>query len=299
MKRRRAGHTAVLAAVLGLLAAGCGNPSGTDGDLLDDWAALGRPGVPVPVVGSCWSSTATAFKLAPDNGMKLVDCSAEHASETFYVGQFTGTPAQGSAVPAEGDLGGAYTTCDDQAKNFLADDWHNGRLVLRVFPPTDRQWAGEARFYRCDLVEAGNDNGAVVQRTASLKATLDGSRPVGLTCVQVKISGDAIDDFVPIGCATTHNGEYVGTFFSPDARPYPTDAGARRSLLEPGCAALVAKFLGLTEAEYNTNKQISFAWSTASPTSWAYGDRSARCYIVLEGTLSVSRSLKGNGNKPV
>ena len=57
--------------------------------------------------------------------------------------------------------------------------------------------------------------------------------------------------------------------------------------------------LGLNDAAFDANKQISFAWSTATPTRWSYGDRTARCYMLLEGNLSVSRSLRGNGNVPI
>jgi len=291
--------TAGLSMVLVLFAAGCGAPADTDGDLVNGWSMLGKPGVPVPKVGECWTGTASAFKLTPGSDMKPVDCGADHASETFYVGEFTGTMAQKATVPAAADLSDAYTACNGNAKTYLGDDWHNGRLALRIFVPTEAQWNGEARFFRCDLIEVSDDNGTVLQRKSTLKATLEGSRPIGMTCIQVKKTGDSIDDFVPIDCGTLHNGEYVGTFFSPDARPYPTDASARRALLEPGCNAMVASFLGLTEAQYATNKQINFAWSTASPTSWDYGDRTARCYIMLEGTLSVSRSLHANGNVPV
>ena len=296
MKRWQVG----LSMALVLLVVGCGSPSGTDGDLLDDWSPLAAPGVPVPKVGQCWSGTEPADKLAIGSGMAAVDCGADHASETYYVGQFTGTLAQKATVPAGADLSEAYTACDQQAKTFLNGDWHDGRLVLRVFAPTEKQWAGDARYFRCDLIEVSDDSGTVVQRKSSLKAGLDGSRPIALGCVTVKVnSQNFIEDFVPVKCETQHNGEYVVTFYSPDARPYPADTGARRALLQPGCKAMVAAYLGLTEAQYDTNKQITFAWSTASQTRWGYGDRSARCYLMLEGKLSVGRSLHANGNVPV
>ncbi|GGM39325.1 septum formation family protein [Dactylosporangium sucinum] len=296
MKRWQAG----LSLALVLFVAACGRPAGTDGDLVDDWPALGKPGVPVPTVGQCWTGASSAEKLEPGSGMKPVDCAADHASETFHVGTFTGTTAQGSAPPAGAQLAEAYTTCDRQAKSFLDGDWHDGRLVLRVFPPTGAEWRGEARFFRCDLIEVSDDNGTLFTRKSSLKDTLDGSRPIALGCVQVKTDSDGfIDDFVPITCEQQHNGEYAGTFYSPDARPYPSDTGARRALLQPGCKALVAKFLGVTEAQFDTNQQLSFAWSTAQQARWEYGDRSARCYLMLEGKLSVARSLKGNANKPI
>src|SRR5258706_12117800 len=144
--------------LLVLVAAGCGNPPGTDGDLVDDWSALATPGVPVPKVGECWSGTDTADELAAGPGMAVVDCGADHASETYHVGQFSGVMAQRASVPDDADLSDAYTTCDQQAKTFLSGDWHDGRLLMRVFAPTDKQWAGEARFFRCDLVEVSDDN---------------------------------------------------------------------------------------------------------------------------------------------
>ena len=59
------------------------------------------------------------------------------------------------------------------------------------------------------------------------------------------------------------------------------------------------RYLGINDAAFDANKQISFAWSTATPARWNYGDRTARCYLMLEGNLSVSRSLRGNGNVPI
>ncbi|GAA0737984.1 septum formation family protein [Dactylosporangium roseum] len=296
MKRWQAG----LSLALVLMVAGCGNPAGTDGDLVDDWSALGAPAVPVPTVGQCWTGTATAEKLEPGAGMTAVGCDADHASETFHVGEFTGTLAQASAPPTGADLSEAYQTCDEKAKTFLNGDWHDARLVLRVFTPSAKQWTGEARHFRCDLIEVSNDVGTVFQRKSSLKATLDGSRPIALGCVSVKLDSQSyIEDFVPVACETQHNGEYAGTFRSPDDRPYPTDANTRRSLIQPGCKKLIASFLGVSEAAYDQNKQVTFAWSTASPTRWSYGDRTARCYLMLEGKLSVGRSLRANGNNPI
>src|SRR4029453_10548370 len=111
--------TAGLSMVLVLFAAGCGAPGGTDGDLVNGWSMLGKPGVPVPKVGECWTGTANAFKPAPGSDMKAVECGADHASKTFYVGQFTGTMAQKATVPASEDLGKAYTACNGNAKTFL------------------------------------------------------------------------------------------------------------------------------------------------------------------------------------
>ncbi len=292
--------TVGLSMTLVLFVAGCGDPAGTDGDLFNGWAALATPTVPKPAVGECWTSKADADKIAVGPELVEVECSTPHSSETVHVGEFSGNLAQKSTVPSGADLTDAFGACQSAANTFLGGDWHDGKLTLRVLPPSEKQWAGEARYYRCDLVEVSDDTQTVSPRTASLKDTLSGSRPIEIGCVKVETdSGGGIEDFVPTKCDTLHNGEYAGTFYSPDARPYPSDAAARRALLQPGCKTLVARLLGLTEAQFDENKQITFAWSTASPTRWSYGDRTARCYLLLEGTLSVSRSLRGNGNAPI
>lgn len=292
--------TVGLSMTLVLFAAGCGNPAGTDGDLFNGWTALAAPTVPKPAAGECWTSKEDADKIAVGPDLVEVECGTPHASETIHVGEFTGNFAQKSTAPTGADLTDAFGACQSEANTFLGGDWHDGKLTLRVLPPSEKQWAGEARYYRCDLVEVSDDTQTVSPRTTSLKDTLRGSRPIEIGCVKVETaSGGGIEDFVPSKCDTLHNGEYAGTFYSPDARPYPSDAAARRALLQPGCKTMVARLLGLTDAQFDENKQITFAWSTASPTRWSYGDRTARCYLLLEGTLSVSRSLRGNGNAPI
>ncbi|MFF5230594.1 septum formation family protein [Dactylosporangium sp. NPDC000521] len=292
--------TAGLSVALVLFAAGCGNPAGTDGDLVNGWTALAAPSVPKPAVGECWTYSGDADKLAVGPDLVKVECTASHASETFKVGEFTGTIGDKSTVPADADLTDAYAACQAEASNFLGGDWHDGRLMMRVLPPSAKQWTGQARYYRCDLIEVSDDTYTIAPRTTSLKDTLRGSKPAQLRCVKVATdSKGGIEDFIPVQCDTPHNGEYTGTFYAPDARPYPSDAAARRSLLQPGCKTIVARYLGLTDAQYDQNKQISFAWSTATPTRWGYGDRTARCYMMLEGNLTVSHSLLANGNRPV
>ncbi|MEV0130435.1 septum formation family protein [Dactylosporangium sp. NPDC050688] len=283
-----------------LLAAGCGKPAGTDGDLVNGWSALAAPAVPKPSAGECWTFKGAADKLVVGPELVEVECTASHSSETVHVGEFSGALAQQTSVPAGAELIDAFAACQTQANDFLGGDWHDGRLVLRVLPPSEKQWKGAAHYYRCDLVEVSDDTNTIAPRTTSLKDTLRGNRPIEIGCVKVETdSGGGIEDFVPAKCETLHNGEYAGTFYSPDARPYPSDSGARRALLQPGCKTIVARYLGLTEAQFTENKQFSFAWSTASPTRWSYGDRTARCYLMLEGNLSVSRSLRGNGNAPI
>jgi hypothetical protein len=292
--------TVALSTTMVLLVAGCGDPAGTDGDLFDGWAALAAPTVPKPSPGECWTFSGAADKLQVGPELVEVECAVSHSSETIHVGQFTGTLATQTKVPAGAELTDAFAACQSEANNFLGGDWHDGRLVLRVLPPSEKQWAGDARYYRCDLVEVSDDTYTIAPRTTSLKDTLRGNRPVEIGCVKVETgSGGSIEDFVPTKCDTLHNGEYTGTFYSPDARPYPTDATARRNLLQPGCKTIVARFLGLNDAAFDANKQISFAWSTATPVRWSHGDRTARCYLLLEGNLTVSRSLRANGNVPI
>ncbi|MDG6101010.1 septum formation family protein [Dactylosporangium aurantiacum] len=292
--------TVGLSMTLVLLVAGCGNPAGTDGDLFNGWSALAAPTVPKPAAGECWTFNGDADKLAVGPDLVEVECTVSHSSETIHVGEFSGSLAQKASVPAGADLTDAFAACQSEANNFLGGDWHDGRLVLRVLPPSEKQWKGEAHYYRCDLVEVSDDTYTIAPRTTSLKDTLRGNRPVEIGCVKVETdSSGGIEDFVPTKCDTLHNGEYTGTFYSPDARPYPSDANARRALLQPGCKTIVARYLGLTDAQFDGNKQISFAWSTATPTRWSHGDRTARCYLMLEGNLSVSRSLRANGNVPI
>jgi hypothetical protein len=293
----------LIAALVPLVAltvlAGCGAPSGTDGDVVDDWPMLAAAKIPSPPVGTCYTTNVDFFE--PDTvtlfSFKAVDsCATAHASETFYVGELTGAAASSSTPPKGEGLKDGWAKCNSEAEKYLGGDFHDGRLALQVLVPSATQWTAGARYLRCDLAEVVSDGGKPVNRTGSLKNGLTGDKAVALACAMEVYDTDGKTwlDYTATPCSSAHNIEYVGTYAAPE-RAFPKTADERKAAIEAGCDALGAKFLGMTTAQLSAHKQVGIGYWTVGEENWNRGDRSSRCYAMLFDKKTVSRSLKGVG----
>ncbi|MFR9775563.1 hypothetical protein ACL02O_05840 [Micromonospora sp. MS34] len=93
-----------LAVALAVAPAGCGEPAGSDGDLVDDWPAFGPVVQFAPNVGDCSKlGVVTPITYSP------VDCGQSHSAETFHLGTFTGALAGRPADAAAGGFGGDHS----------------------------------------------------------------------------------------------------------------------------------------------------------------------------------------------
>ena len=294
VRNRRLGMSAV--AVLGaatLLLSACGNPSGTDGSLINNWKAMPDAAIPTPVAGACYSVT-TDDPASVTKWPAPVECTAAHSVETVFVGRFTGDEANQASAPSSGSAGRrtAYETCATEAKTYLGDDWRNGRLDLSVVLPIALHWQGGARWFRCDVMEYKDLNDYdVVQRTASLKGGLSGERAVGLGCLTVTVTSDnRVDKMIPIACTSAHNGEFAGVYDLPDG-PYPSGDAARKARLD-GCAPVIAAY-----AKVPNDSELTFriGWisSPFSEVEWGLGNHGVRCYA--HKATNLTKSIKGVG----
>src|SRR5687767_15155094 len=96
-----------------LLLGGCGRPSGLDGDLVNDWGAIGEPTAFTPVTGTCHLAN---FAVVGTRGVyEEVGCEIKHRTETAYVGAYQDPAAEAAIPPVEGSAGAraAYRTCDE------------------------------------------------------------------------------------------------------------------------------------------------------------------------------------------
>ncbi|MER7003113.1 septum formation family protein [Dactylosporangium sp. NPDC000555] len=291
--------SALVPAIALALLAGCGTPAGTDKDLINDWQMLATPKVPSPPVNACYTTSVDYFATDTTTlfSFKPVDsCSVSHASETFYVGDLTGSAASGTTPPKGEALKDGWTKCATEAEQFLGGDYHDGRLELLVLVPSSTQWASGARYLRCDLAEVVSDGDKPVNRTGSLKGALTGDKPLALTCaIEVyDTDGKTWLDYTPTACTNSHNMEYVGTYTSTD-RPFPSNADERKSAIRPGCEALGAKYLGVTTSQLTSHQQVGIGFWMVDEESWKRGNRSARCYAMLFDKKMVSRSIKNIG----
>ncbi|WP_432983830.1 septum formation family protein [Dactylosporangium sp. CA-233914] len=292
---------AALVPVMALaLLAGCGTPAGTDKDLTDDWAMLAAPKIPSPPVGQCYTTTVDYFATDTTTlfSFKPVDsCSTSHASETFWVGDLPSSAATGTTPPKGAALKDGWATCNTEAEKFLGGDFHDGRLELLVLIPSSTQWSAGARYLRCDLAEVVSDGDKPVNRTGSLKGTLSGDKPLGLTCAMEVYDTDGKTwlDYTPAACTSTHNMEYVGTYASTD-RPFPSNSDERKTAMRPGCEGLGAKYLGMTASQLTNHQQVGIGFWMVDEENWNRGNRTARCYAMLFDKKTVTKSIKGIGS---
>jgi hypothetical protein len=294
-------HKVLGAAVLtaaALMLGGCGDQTGTDGNLTNEWTALPEAKIPVPPAEACYhvlGNNPTSISKWPPP----VDCATSHTVETIYVGTFTGEDAdRGSPPPAGGaGLRRVYATCMEQAKGYLGDDWRAGWLDLAVVTPDAVHWDAGARWYRCDVLQFKTlDNFEIVTRDAAIKGGLGGAKPVGLACVSIASEGTGdtvkIKTLAPMPCESAHNGEFAGIYEFPDGA-WPTDPEAAKQARLAGCRGVVAAFAGIpNDADFRTRTgQVATPFTKAD---WELGNRGVRCWI-WNGTKTFTGSLKGVG----
>ncbi|MEV0216648.1 septum formation family protein [Micromonospora sp. NPDC050695] len=289
---RRQVTAAVAAAFVMVVAAGCGTPAGTDGDLSDDWRPMAQAEQFSPKAGECHTiSEPTAYltSYAP------VDCANTHLVETFHVGTFTGALAARTSPPKveSATMRSTFADCDTRAKQFVGGDWRDARLSVQVAPASPAGWAGGARWYRCDIFEVDEVNGpngesdAAIQRLGSLRDALAKRSGLLLSCM----NEDKWGMLRPVACTTGHQFEYAGTWTAPD-RSWG-DATRDEASVHSACRAVIARF-----AKVPVDAKLPYRTGTAyrfpNRLLWERGDRGIRCYYWSGGT-SVKRSIAGGG----
>lgn len=297
MGRVRATLVAVVsAAMLGL--AGCAEaPVVGDGTLGEDWAVLPTPSVPVPSAGGCTTAEgafAAGWTLDFLPGTE-VECASPHLAETFHVGTFPAdVDTDPTTVPVVGTVRFryAYTECLDRAAQFLGGDPDASRLAVVPVFPSERQWAGRARWFRCELMELAGLDRRVAGRSGSLRDALaaepssaagQGSPigPLATTCADVTLDDRAdvllVQAATFTSCERPHDVELIGTYTVPDGE-YPGAAAiaARKS---SGCAAAGARYVGIPASELLRAGSSTYTFAAdVSEEQWAAGVRSGWCF---------------------
>lgn len=290
--RRLAAGT--LVGVVTLLVGGCGRPGGVDGELTDDWPAMAAPVPYVPAAGVCYlNDFAPNPPLAAD---RPVNCAEPHRLETVHVGTFTGAAADSRQPPRPGadHLPTAYAECDAKAREFVGDEWRNGRLRLGIALPTPAAWAGGARWYRCDLEELSWAKGkpGPTNRAGSAKEALAAAdSPLRLGCFNVTLVRGTVDTMLPVDCAKPHNSQFAGVWTARD-QGYPQQDRDWLPFYD-GCYQRIAAYAGVPE-DRNLRSRTGVVTVPAVRDDWRAGDRGVRCYLWVDGGR-FTRSLKGAG----
>ncbi|MGW3897919.1 septum formation family protein [Micromonospora profundi] len=289
---RRHLTAALAAAFITVAPAGCGTPAGTDGDLADDWRPMAQAKQFSPQAGECHvipEPTAYLSSYAP------VDCAKTHLVETFHVGTFTGALAARSAPPTveSAAMRAIFTDCDTRAKDFVGGEWRSARLSVQVAPTSPAGWAGGSRWYRCDIFEldevdgANGDTDRAIHRAGTLRNAVGSRSPLTYGCM----NEDEWGRLRPAGCTTAHQYEYVGIWTAPD-RSYQ-DAVRDEAAIHPACRTLVARYAKVPN-DANLRYRTGTAYRLPSPNLWARGDRGVRCYF-WSGGETVKRSIANGG----
>jgi hypothetical protein len=272
--------------------AGCGVAG--DGNLTDDWKQVADAKPVIPPAGVCYDSGV-------EDGYKVVlgtspptECTQSHAAEVYHVGELPGDIASASAPPAAGsaEFQKVFGECEKVAKDFLGDDWYNGRLLLAQSVPLTYQWLGGGRWYRCHLMETKSQSGTVVKRTSSVRDTLKGDRPLANTCFNfIDEKDDSVGDLAAISCDQGHDAEYVGVFEPAGTEP-PERGKPRDDVGFAGCRAAVASYLGATG-----ELKVGYLYWGFGKEDWDRGDKKVRCYATAPDGRKLKGSVKGIGNK--
>ncbi|MER7890209.1 septum formation family protein [Micromonospora sp. NPDC094482] len=281
--------TLALAGAATVLLAGCLQPHGADGDLVDDWPAMRAPALFVPATDTCLPRITPVVQAST---YETVACSRNHLAEAIHVGTIGGLPAGPRPEPGSSALRTARAECDQRAREVLGGDWHSARLTLNIALPTATAWDAGARWFRCDLSETDSiDNTRPVNRTGSLRGAMIGDSPLIHRCFDPKLIGENLNYMAPVLCTEPHRAEFVGVYVERDmswaqftAAP---DQAHRR------CMALIAAF-----AAVPNNSDLPYrAGSIYYPPSkreWEEGDRGVRCFLWSDDR-KLTRSMRGVG----
>ncbi|HET6529816.1 MAG TPA: septum formation family protein [Actinoplanes sp.] len=294
--RTRLAVTVGLSALVASMA-GCGNPGGVDGNLVNNWAAIGAPTGFTPAAETCHLANYTV--AGTRDTYEEVDCAFKHRTETVHVGAYPDPAAEADAPPAAGSAGAraAYRICDAETTEFVGAPWRTGRLWIGVTHPSPAAWTGGARWFRCEVLEISSieDDGGLVLRTGSLRDALtDDTSPLRLACYAVQLAADgAIGTMPATSCAREHNAEFVGVWTAKDL-PYPAKDGDWATFHD-GCRTLIASYVGVPD-DADLQYRTGVVSLPGGEDVWALGDRGVRCYLWLDGA-KLTASLKGKGAK--
>ena len=172
-------------------------------------------------------------------------------------------------------------------------DVHTGRLSIVPVMPSERQWDGKARWYRCELLEVVDANGTVNPRSGSLRDGLRNTKPLALTCGDEKLSADQkfLENITYTLCTNPHDVELTGIYVAADI-DFPGDAKVQTTALD-ACYGIGAGYLGLTRATLDSTGGIRWLFWGGTRDLWSAGDRSHRCFMGEFPRHKLTDSIKG------
>lgn len=258
-------------------------------DLINQWPSFAEPAGWEPKAGVCsYSFAETSYRTA----YAPTDCTASHTYETVHIGRFGGDAAALDKPPAKGHtaLLAAWAECDTKTTEYLGGQWRDAKITIGVSVPSPGNWAGGARWFRCEIAALNEEFGSRASRSASLKAELAKDSPLKITCFVIPKEEK---QWAAVACDQPHNGEYVGTYLSNETWAWAGDK-ANGDAIHRKCLSVIAGYVGVAD-DGNMKYRSGTGYGYPPEDDWAAGDHAMRCYLYLD--KNVTRSLKGGGTK--
>jgi hypothetical protein len=263
-----------LAAVLVLLLAGCSggddDPGAAPSSTPTPTAVPTATAVPLPPERACYQ-LGYDDALAPTNAGTPLDCTQEHTSQTYAVGELD-VLVDGHLLAVDSGRVRRQVAADCPARlgDFVGGSLADQRLsMLRAvwFTPTVEESDAGAAWYRCDVIAvAGPDQLATT--TGPLRGVLD--RPAGRD--RYGMCGTAAPDaagFERVVCSSEHAWRAIAVVDLPDG-DYPGVAAVREQGQTP------CEDAGLDAADDPLDYQWGYEWPTAE--QWKAGQTFGRCW---------------------
>ncbi|MFD0585783.1 septum formation family protein [Dactylosporangium darangshiense] len=227
-----------------------------------------------------------------------VDCDVPHQLETVAVGRLRNDLARRGASPQRSELTSEFAGCGRTAEEYLGADWRTQHTSLLLFAPSAEQWRTGARWYRCDVLVLGGDIDSVHVRQGSVHGDLAGHGPSSdlvLGCAVEFVADGVWAGVQRVSCNEPHDMEFVGVAESA-APGFPDTAAALDAAFGGGCRDRARVYMAMSVDLMRQRDVTVGVLPTGEPSTWAGGDRSARCWVFLRH--KVNSSVRGLGDVP-
>lgn len=254
-------------------------------DLANEWPRLADPAPWQPKPAAC---THKFNPVSFHHAYEPIDCGGIHEYETVHVGQFKGEAAALAKAPERGSgaFGAAWADCDAKTSEYLGGQWRQARIWIGVSVPSGDNWAGGARWFRCEAWVFGVD-GVAVPWSRSLKGELAASDALTQTCAQLGVEpANQLRD-----CREEHNAEFVGVYVSDDT----FEAVDKGDSVHKKCRSLAATYVGVPD-DRNLDDRTDTYYYYPEEYLWVAGNHDITCYLYIR-SAKWTRSLKGGGAK--
>ncbi len=261
----RGGWSWVVGALLmaGLTACGGSDPAAPP----DDPAQVDA--LEPPELGACRRLTLPDIAQT-SNATPSVPCTQEHTAQTYAVGDL---PAELTTAAYDAPEVGAFAfeTCTTQLQKFLGGD---ESLAMRSiitwawFRPSEKAWAGGARWYRCDAVGGGELSATLASLPVTARGLLQG-RPDDkwMACVE----GPTVSTGPKIPCSQTHDWRAVTTIkVGEPGEEYPGDR-----IVEVKTTNFCSDSVG---AWLNYPVDFDYGYTWFHQAEWDAGNRRSICW---------------------